>query len=34
MGGQFIDAAVVKVRRPRLTREEKATLRDSRLPAG
>jgi IS5 family transposase len=34
MGGQIVDATVVEARRPRLTREEKATLRDGGTPAG
>ena len=34
MGGQIVDATVVEARRPRLTKEEKATLRDGGLPAG
>jgi transposase len=34
MGGQIVDATVVEARRPRLTREEKATLRDGGTPDG
>jgi IS5 family transposase len=34
MGGQIVDATVVEARRPRLTREEKATLRDGGTPEG
>jgi len=34
MGGQIVDATVVEARRPRLTKEEKATLRDGGTPAG
>jgi IS5 family transposase len=34
MGGQIVDATVVEARRPRLTKEEKASLRDGGLPAG
>lgn len=34
MGGQIVDATVVEARRPRLTKEEKATLRDGGTPGG
>ena len=34
MGGQIIDATVVEARKPRLTRDEKATLRDGGTPSG
>ena len=34
MGGQIVDATVVEARRPRLTKEEKATLRDGGTPEG
>jgi IS5 family transposase len=34
MGGQIVDATVVEARRPRLTKDEKATLRDGGTPAG
>lgn len=34
IGGQIVDATVVEARRLRLTREEKATLRDGETPAG
>jgi transposase, IS5 family len=34
MGGQIIDATVVEARRPRLTKEEKATVRGGGTPAG
>jgi transposase, IS5 family len=34
MGGQIVDATVVEARRPRLTKEEKATLREGGTPAG
>jgi hypothetical protein len=34
MGGQIVDATVVEARRPRLTREEKETLRGGDTPAG
>ena len=34
MGGQIVDATVVEARRPRLTQEEKASLRDGGTPAG
>ena len=34
MGGQIVDATVIEARRPRLTRDEKATLRDGGTPAG
>jgi len=30
MGGQIVDATVVEARRPRLTKEEKASVRDGR----
>ncbi len=32
MGGQIVDATVVEARRPRLTKEEKATLREGGTP--
>lgn len=34
MGGQIVDATIVEARRPRLTKEEKATLRDGGTPEG
>ena len=34
MGGQIVDATVVEARRPRLTKEEKQTLRDGGTPTG
>jgi transposase, IS5 family len=34
MGGQIVDAAVVRARRPRLAKDEKAMLRDGGTPAG
>ena len=34
MGGQIVDATVVEARRPRLTKEEKTTLRDGGTPEG
>lgn len=34
MGGQIIDATVVEARRPRLTKDEKATLRSGGTPSG
>jgi IS5 family transposase len=34
MGGQIVDATVVEARRPRLTKEEKATLREGGTPEG
>ena len=34
MGGQIVDATVVEARRPRLTKDEKQTLRDGGTPAG
>lgn len=34
MGGQIIDATVIEARRPRLSRDEKATLRDGDTPVG
>jgi IS5 family transposase len=34
MGGQIVDATVVEARRPRLTKDEKATLRDGGTPEG
>jgi transposase, IS5 family len=34
MGGQIVDATVVEARRPRLTRDEKAMLRDGGTPSG
>ena len=34
MGGQFVDATVVQARRPRLTRDEKATLKGDAVPEG
>jgi IS5 family transposase len=33
MGGQIVDATVVEARRPRLTKDEKQTLRDGGTPA-
>jgi IS5 family transposase len=32
MGGQIVDATVVQARRPRLTREEKVTIKGGRVP--
>jgi transposase len=32
MGGQIVDATILEARRPRLTKEEKATLRDGGTP--
>jgi IS5 family transposase len=34
MGGQIVDATIVEARHPRLTKEEKATLRDGGTPEG
>jgi len=34
MGGQIIDATVIEARKPRLTRDEKAVLRDGGTPSG
>ena len=34
MGGQIVDATVIEARRPRLSRDEKATLREGGTPAG
>jgi transposase, IS5 family len=34
MGGQIIDATVIEARRPRLTKEEKATVRGGGTPSG
>jgi IS5 family transposase len=34
MGGQIVDATIVEARKPRLNREEKATLREGATPAG
>jgi IS5 family transposase len=34
MGGQIVDATIVEARRPRLTKEEKATLRGGGTPEG
>jgi IS5 family transposase len=34
MGGQIVDATVVEARRPRLTKDEKVTLRGGGTPAG
>lgn len=34
MGGQIVDATVVEARRPRLTKQEKAVLRDGGTPEG
>jgi IS5 family transposase len=34
MGGQIVDAAIVEARKPRLKKEEKATLREGSTPAG
>lgn len=34
MGGQIVDATVIEARRPRLNRDEKATLREGSTPAG
>jgi transposase, IS5 family len=34
MGGQIVDATVVEARRPRLTKDERATLREGGTPAG
>jgi transposase, IS5 family len=33
MGGQIVDATIIQARRPRLNKDEKATVRDSGLPA-
>lgn len=34
MGGQIVDATVIEARRPRLTRDEKQTVRDGGTPGG
>jgi transposase, IS5 family len=34
MGGQIVDATVIEARRPRLSKDEKQTLRDGGTPAG
>ncbi len=34
MGGQIVDATVIEARRPRLTKDEKQTLRDGGTPEG
>jgi IS5 family transposase len=34
MGGQIVDATVIQARRPRLTRGEKATIKDGGVPEG
>jgi hypothetical protein len=34
MGGQIVDATVVQARRPRLTTDEKATVKGGGVPAG
>ena len=34
MGGQIVDATVIQARRPRLSRDEKATIRGGAVPAG
>jgi transposase, IS5 family len=34
MGGQIVDATVVRARRPRLTRREKATIKAGAVPSG
>ena len=34
MGGQIVDVTVVEAQRPRLTKDEKATLRDGGTPEG
>jgi transposase, IS5 family len=34
MGGQIVDATIIQARRPRLSKEEKATVRDGGVPAG
>ena len=34
MGGQIVDATVVQARRPRLTRDERATLKGGNVPEG
>jgi transposase, IS5 family len=34
MGGQIVDATVVQARRPRLTRDEKATVKGGAVPEG
>jgi IS5 family transposase len=34
MGGQIVDATVIEARRPRLTKDEKQTLRDGGTPQG
>src|SRR5688572_2339686 len=33
MGGQIVDATIIQARRPRLSRDEKATVRDGGVPA-
>jgi transposase, IS5 family len=34
MGGQIVDATVIQARRPRLTKDEKATVKGGAVPAG
>jgi transposase, IS5 family len=34
MGGQIVDATIVQARRPRLSKDEKATVRDGSVPEG
>jgi IS5 family transposase len=34
MGGQIVDATVIQARRPRLSRDEKATVKGGAMPAG
>ena len=34
MGGQIVDATVIQARRPRLSRDEKATVKGGAVPAG
>ena len=34
MGGQIVDATVIEARKPRLTKDDKATLRDGSTPSG
>jgi hypothetical protein len=34
MGGQIVDATVIQARRPRLSKDEKATVKDGGVPAG
>ena len=34
MGGQIVDATVIEARKPRLSKDEKATLRDGAMPSG